>query len=385
VTLEGVKIPRGPHIVKLKRPQKSYHYVIAWRQEGKLRRRFFLSRAQAKLALRVMLNEVQQHGNGALELTASDREMLIEAKTLLEPYDASLIDAVRQYVETQKRIHGSRIVTELAIEFLHHKEQAGARQRYRKDLRRVLDHFSDDFGNRLAAGIDPAEITRWIESRSTQWERANHRRILSAFFAYSKAIGAVLSNPINDVPKPRVPVAATEIFTVQEARKLLFGASEHVPGLVPYLAIGLFAGLRTAELGRLDWSDVTDSAIRVEPRTSKTASRRVIEMSENLRGWLLPFRKASGPIQPTNDRKLRERLCELTNMRWKPNGMRHTFASNHLAVYENAGKTAFLLGHASPALVFRHYRELVNRRDAETFWKLSAPPIPQDDKLVAFG
>jgi integrase len=379
-----MKLPGRPHIVKLKTPQKAYRYVIAWRQGGKLHRRFFSSRAQAALALRVMLNEKEQHGNGALELTASDRENLSEAKTLLEPYGSNLLDAVRHYVEMQKRILGSRLVSDLSAEFLQHKKQAGARLRYNKDLRRVMKRFTEDFGERLAAAIAPAEVTRWIEARNTQWEKANHRRVLSAFFTYAKVNGAIVSNPVDDVPKVRVPVAVTEIFTVNETRKLLAAAYEKVSELIPYLAIGFFAGLRTAELERLDWADITDSAIRVEPRTSKTASRRVVDMSENLSQWLLPFRKTSGSIRPPNARKMREGLCEVAGVEWKPNGMRHSFASHHVAMYEDSGKTALLLGHSSPALVFRHYRALVNRKSAAEYWKL-APVDVEGGKLVAFA
>jgi hypothetical protein len=79
--------------------------------------RFFKSRAQASVALRAMLLERGKHGNGFLELTASDREMLIEAKTLLAPYGSNLLDAVRHYAAVQERIRGSRLVSELATEF----------------------------------------------------------------------------------------------------------------------------------------------------------------------------------------------------------------------------------------------------------------------------
>ena len=108
-----MRTPGGPHIAKLKKPQKNYYYTISWRQGGKLRRRFFVSRAQATVALRAMLLEKERHGNGALEVTASDREMLTEAKAILQPYGSNLLDAVRHYAEVQKQIRGSRFVAEL--------------------------------------------------------------------------------------------------------------------------------------------------------------------------------------------------------------------------------------------------------------------------------
>ena len=248
-------------------------------------------------------------------------------------------------------------------------------------------HFCSDFGDRLAAGIDSPEIVRWLAERlSTEWERMNHRRVLSVFFAYSKGIGASPTNPVNDVPKPRLPPPRTEIFSVHEARELLFGALAFDPALVPFLAIGLFAGLRTAELERLSWSDITEGAIRIEPRTAKTASRRVVELSANLLEWLLPYRKLSGPIiAPGNYWRRLKRLSVATGIRWRSNGMRHSFASYHLAAYENSGKTALSLGHSNPNLVFRHYRERVSRKDAQEFWNLMPPPREDSGKVVAFA
>jgi integrase len=249
-----------------------------------------------------------------------------------------------------------------------------------------MRRFCQDFGERLAAGIDSTEIVRWLAGPlPTQWERMNHRRILSVFFAYCKGIGATTINPVDDVPKLKLPVAKCEIFSVPEARKLLLGALEHEPVLVPWLAIGLFAGLRTAELERLDWSDVTDTSIRIEPATSKTASRHVVELSANLLKWLLPYRKASGPIiPPGNYRNRCPRLSVITGIRWRSNGLRHSFASYHLAAYENSGKTALALGHSNPNLFFRHYRELVSAKEALAFWNLVPPTKEQSAKLVAF-
>jgi integrase len=375
----------GPYIVKLKNPQKNYRFTISWRQAGKQHRRFFQSRAQAEVALRAMLLEREAHGNGVLELKASDREMLFEAKKLLAPYGSNLLDAVRYYVGVQDQIRGSRLVSELSAEFLLHKDQAGARHRYKTDLRRVMEHFCADFGSRLAAGIDSAEITRWLERRSTQWEKANYRRILSVFFAYAKAIGAAGSNPVGNVPKVRVPVARCEIFSVREVGKLLFGALSDYPLLVPYLAIGLFAGVRSAELARLDWSDITDTSIRIEPRTAKTASRRVIAMSENLLAWLLHYRKADGPIRPPACWRIRKKLCQKTEVKWKSNAMRHSFGSYHLAMHGNAARTALALGHSTPSLVFRHYRELVSQKQAQEYFGLVPPTRAGAEKLVAFG
>ena len=154
---------------------------------------------------------------------------------------------------------------------------------------------------------------------------------------------------------------------------------------IPWLAIGLFAGLRTAELDRLDWSHISEGAVRIEPHTAKTASRRVVDLSPNLIAWLLPYRKALGPIRPTDCRNRRERLCRHLRLSWKSNGMRHSFASYHLALNQDSARIALALGHSNSNLVFRHYRELVTSKEAREYFALVPPAGEQAEKLVAFG
>jgi integrase len=56
------------------------------------------------------------------------------------------------------------------------------------------------------------------------------------------------------------------------------------PDTLPYWTIGGFAGLRAAELERLEWSDIDFEAelIEVTPRKSKTASRRHVTIQPAL-------------------------------------------------------------------------------------------------------
>lgn len=88
------------------------------------------------------------------------------------------------------------------------------------------------------------------------------------------------------------------IFSPSEMRRLLAVAK---PEIVPFLAIGAFAGLRTAEITRLDWSKVNLAKrfIEVTAQSAKTASRRIVPMADNLAAWLAPYAKTDGPVCAT--------------------------------------------------------------------------------------
>src|SRR6516164_1218590 len=68
-----------------------------------------------------------------------------------------------------------------------------------------------------------------------------------------------------------------------------------------YHAIGLFAGLRSAELSRLEWREVLfdERLIEVAASKSKTAARRLVIIQPNLALWLEPYRGQYGKICPS--------------------------------------------------------------------------------------
>jgi integrase len=73
------------------------------------------------------------------------------------------------------------------------------------------------------------------------------------------------------------------------------------------IAMGGFAGLRTAEIHRLDWKDVrlSERVIIVGADKAKTASRRVAPIIDNLAAWPAPLAKSEGPIVHHSQRFLR--------------------------------------------------------------------------------
>ena len=54
---------------------------------------------------------------------------------------------------------------------------------------------------------------------------------------------------------------------------------------------------------------------------------------------------------------------------WPQNALRHSFASYHLAKFNDAAALALELGHTNSDLVFQHYRQLVRPKQAERYWK----------------
>jgi len=183
------------------------------------------------------------------------------------------------------------------------------------------------------------------------------------------------SNPAAETEKANEIDAPPGILTVQQTARLLEAAS---PELLPYVAIGAFAGLRRAELERLDWSDVhfDDNLIEITAQKSKTARRRFVKIQRNLREWLLPFRKHKGIVTPDNFPKRLDAARDAAGIDdWPDNALRHSFASYHLAHFKDAAALALEMGHTNSGLIFNHYRQLVRPKEAERYWNIRPAPV----------
>ena len=204
--------------------------------------------------------------------------------------------------------------------------------------------------------------------------RNGHLTQLRVFFGYAKRRGYLSRQDATEpeiLKKEKDGDTDSEVFPPEEMEKLLLTAPVH---LIPLLAIGGFAGLRAAEIFRLDWGavDLDRNLIELRAGQAKTASRRIIPISDNLKAWLSLVPR-EGKVIPDRD-YFRQATAMARNLgvRWPQNALRHSFISYRLAEVEDAAKVALEAGN-SPAIIFKHYRELVTA-DAAKQWFGITPP-----------
>ena len=174
------------------------------------------------------------------------------------------------------------------------------------------------------------------------------------------------------------------ILTPEQAAALLAESKDN--DLLAFHAIGLFAGLRVSEIKALDWRDVdlAGGFIHVGAKISKTRSRRLVPILNNLRAWLQPVAKTQGPIVERGLRKRHESARRRAGIQqWPENCLRHSFVSYRLAATGNAAQTAFESGH-DQAILFGHYREIVRPKDAERYFSIK-PDSETATKILAIA
>ena len=156
--------------------------------------------------------------------------------------------------------------------------------------------------------------------------------------------------------------------------------------LLPYIAIGAFAGLRRAELERLDWQevDLKSGLIEVTASKAKSARRRFVKIQPNLAKWLQPYAQLSGNVTPPGYRVLLESAREAAGIeQWPQNALRHSFAILSPGAVQRCCSAGARTRHTRTATVFQHYRQLVKPKQAERYWKIA--PAVVGKKVVQFA
>ncbi len=290
-------------------------------------------------------------------------------------------------------------------ELLTAKELEGVSKRHLEDRRARLNRFAQEFSCRIDR-VTTKDIELWLNRfEISSRTKNNYRGAIQQLFRFAQSRRYLSRNEplaIDDVAELRVKGGAIEIYTPQDLRLLLANAPAK---LLPFFAIGAFAGLRTQEIVRLDWPDIRleQGVIEVAAEKAKTASRRLVPILPALREWLQPTKKKAGRVidfkSYTPFDRARSRFCKSgikvsgrdSEFLWKSNALRHSYASYRLADIKDTARVALEMGN-SPSMLFRNYRELVTEKQALDWFsvlptqaraakitrnrKSSAPPTP---------
>ena len=401
-----VTIRRGSAAVRIYRtPTNGYDLFTVCFYLGKRRvRKAFSDFAEAKREAELVCTRLTQGDLDVLTLRSDDRAAYIRAVQALSetkvPIElaamqfaeafkllngASLIEAVSFYAKRHKDQLPTKSVSEIVSELLAAKEGDGVSTVYLKDLKSRLTRFGAAC-NGLIKDLTAKDVQTFLRSLPLSGRsKNNYRRAIGTLIGYAKIERYLPSDfeEMDFVTESTETPSEIEIFTPKEMLVLLTNAG---PDLVPFLAIGAFSGLRHAEITRLEWQDVnlTKGFIEVKARKSKTASRRLVPVQNNLKHWLLPYFQPSGPIcLYANMTKRFLKLSAEIGIQWKHNVLRHSYISYRVAQIQNVAQVALEAGN-SPNMIFRHYREVV-QPDAAATWFSIEPQSKDHVLLLATG
>ena len=368
-------------------------FTVAFYRNKQRVRRTFVTLEAAKHEARLAAQKIQEGLGITNDLRPHEREAYLAAGNVLAELDVPLLSAVQEYAKCRQRLGHIPLLTaveeflrrsrdvqvgakvpDIIEEFLKAKAQDKASQAYLKSLGQNLRRFAGSFPGEILH-IQSDDIDRWLRKfQISPVSRNSILRCLKVFFSFCKTrsyLPRAEASAAELVALVKTGDTNTEIFQPEELRKILLAAPRTA---VPVLAIGGFAGLRAAEIERLDWSavDLERRIITLRANQAKTASRRIVPISDNLVRWLEPLQRV-GKVVPTEEH-FREalRTAAKVGIAWPHNGLRHSYISYRVALINDVNKVALEAGN-SPTIIFKHYRELVTE-DAAKEWFSIVPP-----------
>ena len=417
---KGLKFPktvkhRGKHLVTIYGKSKAYRqYRVAWSVSGKRQMKAFahyggedgalkaaeklaadlfkgsrvtaLTPGQANDALAALerLDALRIATGKRLSLLAAVSD-LAEALTKIGPH--SLGEAVKGFlanVASVERKDVAQAVEEfIGLDAPRIKATNGERAQLSSEYSRIrailLRRFAGTFKDTAVSDLTKEHLDTFVRSLGefSAKYRNHHRTAIRQFLQWCvRKDYLAVANRLNEADQMRpehANTATVAFYTPNEFRALLEAAEGPMRALV---AIGGLAGLRTAELLRLDWADVwrVPGHIEVTAGKSKTRQRRLVEVCPALAAWIEPFRSfAAGKLWPTYDNAFQiqfPELCAKAGMARKKNGLRHSFCSFYYVLH---GETmAAQQAGNSPAMIHANYKGLATKAEGEA-WFAVAP------------
>jgi hypothetical protein len=122
-------------------------------------------------------------------------------------------------------------------------------------------------------------------------------------------------------------------------------------------------------------------------KQAKTASRRLIPISENLAAWLgVAPRNGDERLWPRSSNRYfadQKSAAAKAGFAWKANALRHSFISYRLALTKDIAAVALEAGN-SPAIIFRSYRELATESEGAEWFGI-VPTRGETDNVLRFA
>ena len=182
-----------------------------------------------------------------------------------------LLEAAKFYQKHHQLRGEVRTVQEVVDELVADSARRKLSERRVRELRNT--------GNRIGKAIQlpitqlTSDLARkWLESNSVDPRTYNNRlETMQRIVSFAKTRGYLPKDFEITVERIKVVDCDPEIWTPDEIQGLLDNAPAET---VPMIAIGAFAGLRTAELRELRWEDIMEGFITIRAQKAKTGKRR---------------------------------------------------------------------------------------------------------------
>ena len=390
------------------------YFVLDYRANGQRKLVWRSTLADARRAAKAATEKISEGQAEVLNLKSADAHAIIRARAFIKgkegetKIEKEIDELVGEICEIRRMLGGRatplevtrdwlkrnavalpRVTVTAAVELM--KKQAetdGKSDLRRKQLANVLDRFAENF-NQEVNTLTPKLIADYLTAMErAERTRRNHRDVIGFFNRWLILRGYLHKGTdwlegVQNYAARKLGQIST--YTADEMRRLIIAADDRI---LPMIVIGGFAGLRHAEIARLEWQDIDleEGFIEVKAENAKTDTRRIVPLKPNLKAFLKKLAKKSGKVvSVVNTTKQLLKTAsdtadaenEIEALEWKHNALRHTYISARVAESGDVPRVADEAGN-SPQVIRTNYLKRM-RPAAATEW-FAIQPEPKAGK-----
>lgn len=276
-------------------------------------------------------------------------------------------------------------VADVVASFVASKTGKGRSVHHVGRLRRDLEAFSKAFPVMIGE-LTRGNVEKWLNARNVGPRRWNNLResivALHRFARREGLLGAALTGP--ELIERRRVESDVATYAPAELHKILAVVPRE---WLPFVVLGAFCGIRPMEIAPdpksgkppLTWGNIlwAKKKVDVPAKVSKTRRRRFVPLSEAAAAFLRDRRHepASARLCPFL-RSPSDVWAKAAGVPWKPDALRHSYASYRLALTQDMAALALELGN-SPAMIFTHYLDLKHEDEAREWFAIRPGKVPK--------
>lgn len=355
---------------------------------GKRQRLTFDTKKLAEIEAERLRSTSKEWGTQSTKIPADLAADAAKAAELIEDYDTTLTAVAQEWLSWKRAQSASVTFQKLYDEYKAEKIAEGVSVVYANDIDKFFAPFLQKLGGKLVSQIQHTDIKEILNSYKTTRQRANAYRTVRPAFTMAQTEGYAPDNIFDRIKVPKHKNRATESLSLDEVKAVFNACRDYradedlikdyrvdASGVAHVFAIMIFAGIRPAEITRLQWEAIhlEDECIIISGDVAKTRSHRIVPIEANLADWLgtVPKSERTGSVTPPNWAKKYQIVRKASGIgKRQQDILRHTFASAHLAAYNDFNELQAAMGHGTTEMILKHYKALMHKKDAVKFWSI---------------
>jgi integrase len=369
--------------------------------KGQRVRKRFKSASDAEHFAKGEFNNYRKFGSEYGKIDEQTKHEVGLALSKIADSGLGLTDAVDFALPRLRPENGSKklslVISELNQLKLIDLERGEIRPRTQIDFNKLGLKILKEIGDPIVQEIYKKDIFTWLNSLDlSPRTKANRLNTLGEVLGFAVSKGYCADNVVSALTSrerkelhgslDKQPSSIGHL-KVTQAEMLIKAALKHIDlDLLGAVTLGLFCGIRTEEIKRLEWAKVNleKKIVTIGEDIAKKRRIRNVTIPENAISWLEKCSNRKGMVtrhNHTNDYQKRfSKLWKLAQkeygieepIKWIHNGMRHSFGTYHYALHGDPILTCRELGHKynEDDVLFTHYRALMDESKAEAYFKL---------------